>query len=70
MKKITAPMAGTVLKVLVEVDANVSEGQAVILLESMKMEIPIESNWNSRVESILVSVGDFVDQDDDLIILA
>jgi len=67
MKIITAPMAGTVLRVLVEAEAKVSKGQEVIVLESMKMEIPIESTCDSKVASVQVSVGDFVNEGDILV---
>ena len=40
---IPAPMSGSVFEVLVSAGAPVSAGQEVIVLESMKMEIPVES---------------------------
>ena len=40
---IPAPMSGSVFEVLVSAGASVSAGQEVIVLESMKMEIPVES---------------------------
>jgi len=42
MKKIEASMAGTIWKILVEAGDEVTAGQTVIILESMKMEIPLE----------------------------
>ncbi|MDA6082811.1 biotin/lipoyl-binding protein [Escherichia coli] len=41
MKEITSSMAGTVLNVLVEAGQEVNAGQEVLMLESMKMEIPV-----------------------------
>lgn len=69
MTKITAAMAGTVLHVLVENGQGVSEGQELIVLESMKMEIPIESTVSGQVEEIKVSIGDFVNEGDVLVVL-
>lgn len=69
MKEITATMAGTVLNVLVSTGENVSAGQEVLMLESMKMEIPIESETNGLIKELRVSVGDFVNEGDVLIIV-
>ncbi|WP_099352326.1 biotin/lipoyl-containing protein [Fredinandcohnia onubensis] len=69
MKEITASMAGTVLQVLVSVGDEINEGQVVVMLESMKMEIPIESVHIGKVASIKVEIGDFVNEDDVLLVL-
>ncbi|TYS16384.1 biotin/lipoyl-binding carrier protein [Rossellomorea vietnamensis] len=67
MKEITASMAGTVLNVLVESGTEVSSGEAVLMLESMKMEIPVEAEAAGKVAEIKVNVGDFVNEGDVLI---
>ncbi|AST92156.1 acetyl-CoA carboxylase biotin carboxyl carrier protein subunit [Sutcliffiella cohnii] len=67
MKKVEASMAGTVWKVLVEAGNNVEAGQTVIILESMKMEIPLEVVESGTVKSISVSEGDFVNEGDVLL---
>jgi biotin carboxyl carrier protein len=41
--EVPAPMSGPVIEVLVEVGDAVSMGQELLILESMKMEIPFES---------------------------
>ncbi|RFB19164.1 biotin/lipoyl-binding protein [Bacillus sp. HNG] len=69
MKEITASMAGTVLQVLVSEGDEISEGQMVVMLESMKMEIPIESEQKGKIASIKVDIGDFVNEDDVLLVL-
>nr|WP_304215794.1 biotin/lipoyl-containing protein [Fredinandcohnia onubensis] len=69
MKEITASMAGTVLQVLVSEGDEINEGQVVVMLESMKMEIPIESGQIGKVASIKVEIGDFVNEDDVLLVL-
>ncbi|MGC4375533.1 biotin/lipoyl-containing protein [Fictibacillus sp. Mic-4] len=69
MKEINANMAGTVLNVLVNKGEGVSPGQLVVVLESMKMEIPIESTIEGTVTDIKVGIGDFVNEGDTLVIL-
>ena len=67
MKKIEAAMAGTILNVLVQQGEEVSVGQTVLVLESMKMEIPVEATDSGKVENVLVSIGDFVNEGDTLL---
>jgi acetyl-CoA carboxylase biotin carboxyl carrier protein len=69
MKEITASMAGTVLNVLVNVGDEVNSGQEVLMLESMKMEIPVESVEAGKVVDVKVSIGDFVNEGDVLLVL-
>ena len=69
MKEITASMAGTVLNVFVTVGAQVNPGEEVVMLESMKMEIPIESGIEGVVRAVKVSLGDFVNEGDVLLVL-
>ncbi len=67
MKELTASMAGTVLNVLVSTGEEVAAGQTVVMLESMKMEIPVETEMVGKVSEIKVNVGDFVNEGDSLI---
>jgi acetyl-CoA carboxylase biotin carboxyl carrier protein len=67
MKEITASMAGTVLNVLVESGAEVSSGETILMLESMKMEIPVEAEQAGKVAAVKVNVGDFVNEGDVLV---
>ncbi|WLR53528.1 acetyl-CoA carboxylase biotin carboxyl carrier protein subunit [Mesobacillus subterraneus] len=69
MKEITANMAGTVLNVMVAAGDTVSEGQEVLMLESMKMEIPVESHGAGSVAEVKVNIGDFVNEGDVLLVL-
>lgn len=69
MKEITANMAGTVLNIMVAAGDTVSEGQEVLMLESMKMEIPVESQGAGNVAEIKVNIGDFVNEGDVLLVL-
>ncbi|AUW94180.1 MAG: acetyl-CoA carboxylase biotin carboxyl carrier protein subunit [Sulfobacillus thermosulfidooxidans] len=69
MSSVVASLAGTVFKVLVGPGDQVAVGQEVVRLESMKMEIPIESEVAGRVIEVLVHEGDFVNESDPLLIL-
>jgi acetyl-CoA carboxylase biotin carboxyl carrier protein len=60
-------MAGNIWKVTVKQGDQVTEGQDVVILESMKMEIPISSEVSGIVDEITVSEGDFVNDGDVLI---
>jgi acetyl-CoA carboxylase biotin carboxyl carrier protein len=63
MKKIVSPMAGTVWKILKSVGDTVEYGEQVVILESMKMEIPIDADNQGVVTKVLVQEGDIVDLD-------
>jgi acetyl-CoA carboxylase biotin carboxyl carrier protein len=62
-------MAGTVFQILVANDDVVSEGDELIILESMKMEIPIEAPTAGTVASIAVEEGQSVQEGDRLLTL-
>lgn len=70
MSKVVASMAGSVWKVLVKPGDAVVEGQDVVILESMKMEIPIAAECNGTVKEVKVGEADFVNEGDVLIELA
>jgi acetyl-CoA carboxylase biotin carboxyl carrier protein len=69
MKEITASMAGTVLNIFTAAGESIKTGQEVLMLESMKMEIPIESSIEGVVKEVKVNIGDFVNEGDVLIVL-
>ena len=58
---VEAHITGTVWKIEVEVGDRVEEGDTVVILESMKMEIPVEADSAGTVVKILVAEGDVVD---------
>lgn len=60
--EIPAPMTGTVKELLVSVGEHVSRGQEVAVLESMKMEIPVESPHDGTVTEVAVSVPQRIEQ--------
>ncbi|EJS03820.1 acetyl-CoA carboxylase biotin carboxyl carrier protein subunit [Bacillus mycoides] len=67
MTKVYASMAGNVWKIVVGVGDTVEEDQDVVILESMKMEIPIVSEEAGTVMKINVQEGDFVNEGDVLL---
>ena len=67
MKRILSNMAGVVLEFLVKPGEMVIVDQDVVMLESMKMQIPIQSTVAGVVKTINVNEGDFVDDGDVLI---
>jgi acetyl-CoA carboxylase biotin carboxyl carrier protein len=69
MTPITASMAGNVWKVLVQVGDTVEAGQDVIILESMKMEIPVSAESGGVVKEVKTAEGEFVNEGDVLIVL-
>ena len=67
---IEAPMPGIVLRYLVEVGQPVQEGQAVVVLEAMKMENSLPSPITGTVKNLSAAVGLAVAKDDLLAIIA
>jgi biotin carboxyl carrier protein len=55
-----APMPATVVKLLVEPGAEVAEGDTLIVLEAMKMELAIRAPRAGRVGAIRCAVGELV----------
>ncbi|KIL44782.1 biotin/lipoyl-containing protein [Jeotgalibacillus soli] len=70
MKEVPSSMAGTVLHIMVSTGDHVSVGQAVVMIESMKMEIPVESEQSGVVEAVKVAIGDFVNEGDVVLVLS
>ncbi|RDW17734.1 acetyl-CoA carboxylase biotin carboxyl carrier protein subunit [Oceanobacillus chungangensis] len=64
MADVRASMAGNVWKINVKPGDVVDEGQDVVILESMKMEIPIVAEDNGTVKEVKVAEGDFVNEGD------
>jgi acetyl-CoA carboxylase biotin carboxyl carrier protein len=61
MKQIRSNMAGVVLEFLVQPGETVAVDQDVVMLESMKMQIPIQATASGTVKAVKVNAGDFVD---------
>ena len=60
MQEIRAPITGSMCKVLVEPGDPVSEGDEVAVIESMKLEIPVEVDGGGTVARVHVAEGEAV----------
>ncbi len=69
MPEVEAHITGTVWKIEVEVGDSVAEGDTVVILESMKMEMPVEAEDPGVVKQILVEEGQSVSEGDALVVL-
>ncbi|MDP9384788.1 MAG: biotin/lipoyl-binding carrier protein [Actinomycetota bacterium] len=69
MADIEAHITGTVWKIEVKVGDDVEEGDTVVILESMKMEMPVEAEDEGRVARIVVEEGQSVSEGDPLVVL-
>ena len=69
MPDIPAHITGTVWKIEVAVGDSVSEGDEVVILESMKMEMPVEAEDSGTVAEIRCEEGQSVSEGDVLIVL-
>tara|TARA_B100000530_G_scaffold229087_1_gene147909 strand:- start:267 stop:491 length:225 start_codon:yes stop_codon:yes gene_type:complete len=67
--QLETPVQGTVWKVVVKVDQTVKAGETLLIIESMKMEIPIESPRSGIVRELLATEGEQVKQDSVVAIL-
>jgi len=66
---IEAHITGTIWKIEVAVGDTVEEGDTVLILESMKMEMPVEAEDEGTVKEILVKEGQAVSEGDTLVVL-
>ncbi len=64
--KVTASVPGKVFKVEVRAGQTVRAGDTIVILESMKMEIPVVAPKDGTVASVDVTVGDTVENGDTL----
>ena len=69
MADIEAHITGTVWKIEVAVGDAVAEGDTVAILESMKMEMPVEAEDEGTVKEIPVAEGQAVSEGDTLVVL-
>jgi acetyl-CoA carboxylase biotin carboxyl carrier protein len=69
MAEIEAHITGNVWKIEVQVGDEVEDGDTVVILESMKMEIPVEAEDDGTVKEIRCEEGQAVSEGDVLIVL-
>jgi len=69
MAEIEAHITGTVWKIEVAIGDTVADGDTVVILESMKMEMPVESEDDGTVSEIKCEEGQSVQEGDVLVVL-
>lgn len=69
-KSVRAEMVASVMSIEVVIGSTVTSGETLVILESMKMEIPVLAEVGGQVLDIAVSPGDVVNEGDLLIQLA
>ena len=69
MANVEAHITGTVWKIEVSVGDRVEEGDSVVILESMKMEMPVEAEDEGTVAEIRCEEGQAVSEGDVLVVL-
>jgi acetyl-CoA/propionyl-CoA carboxylase, biotin carboxylase, biotin carboxyl carrier protein len=67
MRTLSAPMPATIVTVHVKAGDAVTKGQVLMLLEAMKMELPIRAPGDAVVAAVRGSAGDLVQADTPLI---
>lgn len=70
MATVVSPVTGTVWKLGVAVGDEVQEGDELMILESMKMEIPVEAEERGQVKEIMCQEGDSITEGQPLVELA
>ncbi len=61
--EIESEVTGNVWKVVLETGATVAEGDVIMILESMKMEIPVEAPVSGTLSELCVALEDQVSED-------
>jgi biotin carboxyl carrier protein len=67
MTVVKSEIAGSVWKIEISSGQTVAEGEVLIILESMKMEIPVEAPHAGRIADVLVAEGGAVAEDQPLL---
>ena len=69
MPDVEAHITGTVWKIECKVGDDVEEGDTLVILESMKMEMPVEAEDDGKVAEIVCEEGQAVSEGDTLVVL-
>jgi acetyl-CoA carboxylase biotin carboxyl carrier protein len=69
MPDVEAHITGTVWKIACQVGQEVEEGDTLVILESMKMEMPVEAEDGGTVKKIACEEGQAVSEGDTLVVL-
>jgi acetyl-CoA carboxylase biotin carboxyl carrier protein len=60
--QVEAPVTGSVWKIEIAVGDEIAEGDVLVILESMKMEIPVEADVDGKIVEISCAEGEPVDE--------
>lgn len=69
MSDVTSPMGGKIIDVKVKVGDTVGENDEVVILEAMKMELPVVSGVSGTVKEVRCKKGDAVEADAVLLVV-
>ena len=69
MTQVEAHITGTIFKIETSVGAQVETGDVLAIIESMKMEMPVESPCSGRVSEIRVEEGQSVEEGETLVVI-
>jgi len=69
VSEIIAPMGGKVIDVKVKAGDSIQEGDEVIILEAMKMELPVVADTGGTVKEVRCNKGDAVEAEAVLVVL-
>jgi len=69
VSEIIAPMGGKILEVKVNVGDTVNDGDEVVILEAMKMELPVVAEASGTVKEVKCNKGDAVEAEAVMIVL-
>jgi acetyl-CoA carboxylase biotin carboxyl carrier protein len=69
LPEVEAHITGTVWKIECEIGQQVEEGDTLVILESMKMEMPVEAEDDGTVKEIVCKEGESVSEGDTLVVL-
>jgi acetyl-CoA carboxylase biotin carboxyl carrier protein len=69
MAEVRAPMSGNILKVLVKAGDQVQAEDELLVMEAMKMEVPVTAPCGGVVKSLAVSEEDTVEAETLLVVL-
>jgi acetyl-CoA carboxylase biotin carboxyl carrier protein len=69
MPDVDAHITGTVWKIECRIGQQVEEGDTLVILESMKMEMPVEAEDDGTVKQIVCEEGQSVSEGDTLVVL-
>jgi len=67
--EITAPMGGKVLDVKVKIGDSLNEDDEILIIEAMKMELPVVATGSGTVKEIKCKMGDTIEADALLVVL-